>query len=114
MYPHMQKPFAQLYFTGPPPFCQWLKHVASSKGLSLSDSGLEPSPLHETMLPMESERMHAFEPVLSEEDIFRAIGLEPIPVGQRAKYGPEKVNNKEFQFTDPVSQMIEVPDEITD
>ncbi len=83
--------------------------MASSKGLSLSDSGLEASPLHETMLPMEAERLHAFEPILSEDDIFRAIGLEPIPVGERHKYGPEKVNNKEFHFNDPVSQMIEAP-----
>ena len=55
------------------------------------------------MLPMEAERMHAFEPILSEEDIFRAVGLEFIPANERYKYGPEKVNNKEFKFQDPVS-----------
>jgi len=103
VYTHSLKPFALLYFTGPPSFLQWMKHVASSKGLSLSDSGLEASPLHEIMLPMEAERMHAFEPILSEEDIFRAIGLEYIPANERHKYGPEKVNNKEFKFQDPVS-----------
>ena len=86
-----------------------MKHVASVKGLSLSDSSLEVSPLHETMLPLEAERIHAFEPILSEEDIFRAIGLEFIPTSERDKYGPEKVNNKEFKFQDPVSQMIEAP-----
>lgn len=98
MYPHSLKPFALLYFTGPAPFFQWMKHVASTKGLSLSDSGLEASPLHEIMLPMEAERMHAFEPIMSEEDIFRAIGLEFIPTTERDKYGPEKINNKEFKF----------------
>ena len=55
----------------------------------MSDSGLEASPLHEIMLPMEAERMHAFEPIMSEEDIFRAIGLEFIPSSERDKYGPE-------------------------
>ena len=49
----------------------------------MSDSGLEASPLHEIMLPMEAERMHAFEPIMSEEDIFRAIGLEFIPTSER-------------------------------
>jgi hypothetical protein len=49
-------------------------------------------------LPPEAERIHAFEPILSEEDIFRALGIEYIPPNERKNYGPEKVDVKEFHF----------------
>jgi len=54
--------------------------------------------MHEPMLPIEAERIRVFTPILSEEDIFRVIGLEFIPPIERINYGPEKINNKEFIF----------------
>lgn len=40
-YPIEQKPFAMLYFTGPPQFNSWLKKRAAEKGFSISDGGLQ-------------------------------------------------------------------------
>ena len=64
----------------------------------MSDSSIEPSPMHELILPLEAGRIQVFTPIISEEDIFRIIGLEFIPPIERINYGPEKINNKEFIF----------------
>jgi hypothetical protein len=83
--------------------------VAHSKGLSLSDSGLLASPMQH-LLPPEVERLRAFEPILSEEDIFRALGIEYIPPNERKNYGPEKVDVKEFEFHQVPEMLEAAPD----
>ena len=62
------------------------------------------------LLPPEVERLRAFEPILSEEDIFRALGIEYIPPNERNNYGPEKVDIKEFEFQQLPEMLEEAPD----
>ncbi|TNV72848.1 hypothetical protein FGO68_gene5814 [Halteria grandinella] len=82
-YPLRQKPFALLYFTGPPNFNQWLRKQAAERGYSLSDSGMQINRNYD--VPHEQEmRLKAFEPLKSEEDVFKVLELEYVVPNMRS------------------------------
>ena len=70
-----------------------MRDHAASKGFSLSDSSLERTKLH-TVPPEEISQIEAYEPIKTEEDIFRALHLDYIPPTERASKAYELQTEK--------------------
>eukprot|EP00759_Apiculatamorpha_spiralis_P009696 PhF_6_TR16927/c0_g1_i1/m.25450/K03512/POLL; DNA polymerase lambda len=72
VYPKQQYPFAILYFTGSDYFNRSMRLYCQKKGLSLSDKDLR------KVIRVNKEKVHEGEaiPCETEEDIFKALGLQ--------------------------------------
>ena len=70
-----------------------MREHAAAKGFSLSDMSLERTKLH-TVPPEEISQIEAYEPIKTEEDIFRAMQLEYIPPTERGGKAYEMPSEK--------------------
>lgn len=72
MYPRDQFGYAVLYFTGSDYFNRSMRLFARKKGYTLSDHGLYPAYRNKQEKVWKGENI----PCYSEEDVFKALGLQ--------------------------------------
>lgn len=86
-YEERQKPFASLLFTGNTFFNRSIKLYCKSRGLALSDHGLQPTErVTKANGKTEIISKGVSLPATSEEDIFKLLGLKYIPPTERDRY----------------------------
>ena len=103
VYSRRSYPFALLYFTGSDYFNRSMRHYANKIGWSLSDRDLVPVIRPEGKKGIKI-KIGGGVPAVSEEDIFRALGLQFREPNERNCYGSVNEDDDDDEIDNPIPE----------